>query len=243
MIDAALRSRLASRRTVPWTVDRPTVFWHIAAMGHWCEVVTEQLALLATADLRDVTACVLGTDAQAARCIDAAEDRGINLHVAFHHPNFDLYELPTLALVHRWAKATPLGAAIYFHTKGVSAPDDPNKQHWRRLMGRHVIANWRENLKLLADHDAVGVNYQDYPIMPHFAGNFWMARADWIADLPDLASYQANAPAEKILCGAPWARACAEAWLLAWPWHRIVSLCCRGETFWTGDRVFDFEII
>jgi hypothetical protein len=232
-------NKLQARRTNPWKQTTPTVYCHIACMGNWQEVVTEQLRLLAHVGLSSVTACILGTDDDVEWVRTTASSLGVLLAVETASPDLTLYELPALQAVYRWAMAQPEPAAVlYLHTKGVSAPDDKNKIAWRRLMAKHVVADWRENMNRLSVADAVGIDWQDSPQFPHFAGNFWMARSDWLNTLSDPSEYRRRHPDDFQLAANPWKRIFAEMWLGSLPFHHIESLCCRNETLWTGQAVF-----
>jgi hypothetical protein len=46
-----------------------------------------------------------------------------------------------------------------------------------------AIDHWRDCVKALQDHDACGVNWRTTP-SPHFSGNFWWAKASYVANLP-----------------------------------------------------------
>lgn len=107
-------------------------------------------------------------------------------------------EAPTLNLVRKYAERYD-GAVLYAHTKGASNPE-AFRDRWRRSMTNRLVSNWRENLTLLDDHDAVGCHWlteAQFPGMFHpamtvpasgsgfFGGNFWMARCDYLRTLPE----------------------------------------------------------
>jgi hypothetical protein len=100
------------------------------------------------------------------------------------------WEQVTLAAVRRYAQ-THDGAVVYAHTKGASnAGDLGSNSKWRRAMNLRVVDNWRSNLKAMDDHDALGCHWLtpgEHPgtiRTPFFAGNFWMARCDYLRTLP-----------------------------------------------------------
>jgi hypothetical protein len=128
---------------------------------------------------------------------------------------------------------------LYAHTKGVSNPGDSGKKAWRDIMTRHVIKKWEQNLAKLAEFDAIGVNWQDSPNLPHYQGNFWMARADWIASLDPPANYKTFP--DPNFANQPWARMHAEAWLGSKPWHHIESLRCRNARLFDEREVFEID--
>lgn len=235
--------KLARRRANPWGETTPEVFWHCACMGNWREVVAEQLGLARHVGLNRMTCCVLGSEDDAAFVKAVAVKLGVTLVFADVQNNLKLYELPTLQRVWEFGRQCSTTIPIlYWHTKGVSAPLDRRKALWRRLMQRHVVAGWRQNVKLLAVADIVGVDWQDSPDFPHYSGNFWMARSDWLAWLSSPAEYQALHPASFFLCGQPWKRICAEMWLGSKQWHHVESLGCRNEVLWHGTNVFRHDV-
>jgi hypothetical protein len=246
---ASAQDALKQWRDVDKDIPKPeklAVFWHIACMGNWEEVVWEQAGLLKHVSLFDVSACILGTREQAAFCKDVAEMNGINLAVLDNSANLQNYEIPTLAKVREWAVANPTGTVLYLHTKGVSTPKDhpefSNKVQWRRVMQASVVAKWREHLEALETHDVVGFGWRAKE-RGHFSGNFWMARADWLPKLPMLDEWQQRL-AGTFLAGHPWERMCAEMWIGA---NRDNADVCRAKSlggesgcFWQGDDIFKY---
>lgn len=106
-------------------------------------------------------------------------------------------ELPTFAILRRWLPGHLDWFVLYHHSKGVTQIEhgrhDPEyKAHQRRTMERGVVWNWKQCVQdLERGYDAVGTNWVDpitRPVLPgrFFAGNFWWARADYLAQLPPL---------------------------------------------------------
>ena len=240
--ERTFRAKLAARQTAPWPDGPPAVFYHVACMNNWRAVVREQCRLLAHVGLLDVTAAVLGPPADVAEVGEIAAACGVRLAIGFTSPDLSLVELPTLQLVHRWAvaQAEPR-PAMYLHTKGVSQPTDPHKGPWRRLMQRHVVADWRANVRRCRVADMVGVNWGGGSDYPHFSGNFWMARSDWLAALQEPSAYRVSRP-DFTWAGGSWrGRFFAETWLGSRTWHHVESLACTGSRLWDGDAVFKFD--
>ena len=221
--------RLAARMAVGVVPEPFACFYHVACMGHWREVVREQMALLERVGVKP-RAFVLGS-AEDAEWVAAQ-----GIEVLGRDERLDLYELPTLQAAYEWARVNPTGAVLYLHTKGVSAPGDPNKRPWRELMMEALVGCLPHNLALLTRYDMVGVDWQNSPTFPHYSGNFWLARADWLASLDDPATYQASRT-EKV-ADQPWRRMFAEMWLGSRPWHAMKSLVCSDRNLWRGDDVF-----
>ena len=235
----------------PPAITPPAVFYHVAAMNTWRSVAGEQLRLLAHVGLTAVTVGLLGDREDAATVTALADRFGVTATVGFQQPDLSLAELPTLSLLHTWARDHPGGDAtvLYLHTKGVSRPADRGRAAWRRLMQRHVVADWPANAARLAGTfpgagraDLVGVNWIDSPALPYFAGNVWMARADWVAALDPPHVYRLTRPADFVWGDEPWrVRMFAETWVASRPGPRVASLACRNERFRDGPAVYGFD--
>lgn len=107
-------------------------------------------------------------------------------------------EVPTLRRLHADCRADPAGAILYLHVKGATRPRG-QADAWRDFLADGVVTRWRECVAALdAGHDCAGSEWygpegeaewrrvwQFGPLdfLPHFAGNFWWARADYVARL------------------------------------------------------------
>jgi hypothetical protein len=85
------------------------------------------------------------------------------------------WEQVTLGVLHA-AAATfdPADGVLYAHTKGVS---NGRCDVWRENITRGVVAGWRECVRQLSEHEAVGCYWLPRTVGSFFAGNFWWARA------------------------------------------------------------------
>ena len=109
-------------------------------------------------------------------------------------------EAVTINAIREWAKEHPGDAVLYCHTKGASRPIEVNRR-WRRAMVAVLISRWREVLASFErdEFDAAGpfwVNVDSHPDAitygwrnDFFGGNFWMARNDYLARLPEVAEH------------------------------------------------------
>jgi hypothetical protein len=204
----------------------PTVVYHSAAMDGWRDVVREQMALLRYAGLTRAYATHVGGHEN--DLLEEAAHNGVTLKLDRADANVMHYETFAMLLIERLAKESD-NPILYFHTKGVSASWHEGKTRWRRLMERLVVARWRENLTHLKDHDAVGVNWYACDT-PHFSGNFWLARADWLRKLPDFVTYHNSRKLVRYTC---------EFWIGSAPGCRPRSLACSGQVFWADNYDFD----
>jgi len=122
------------------------IYWHIAQLNHWREVMDAQLIRLIQSGLYDasetINAVILGGE-------DCALPSKIN---TIRIPRLDIYEFPILML--SWVHATKgmNGNALYFHTKGVSREKNTNLENWRQLMELdkfcydHPDTDWFRNI-------------------------------------------------------------------------------------------------
>lgn len=151
-------------------------FYHLACIGCWESVYPEQLNQFKECGLRPYT-FVLGKPEEAAL---VAQD----LPVLGHQANAGWFETPTLDELHKFCCANTNAKVLYCHGKGVSHPGDGKSELWRRKMMEHVVLPWREHLEKLEEFDTVGTYFASHHGQDHYAGNVWLARADYIARLP-----------------------------------------------------------
>lgn len=157
------------------------VFYHIATINHFNEVVAEQVSAMRIAGLMEnkVMAGVVGPMAvryplpQGIQCI-------------YRGSRINEYEFPTVRAMWTFCKNNPRAKVLYLHTKGVSRPkNEALAVNWRKFMMHYMIERWRECVPLLKRYDIVGLNWR--PLKKnklwHFSGNFYWARAHYIASL------------------------------------------------------------
>ncbi|MDB5312650.1 MAG: hypothetical protein JWO38_6852 [Gemmataceae bacterium] len=237
----AFEARMAERRANPRPPDPAAVFYHIACLPGWEPIVGEQLAVLAHVGLTTVQSAVLGTQTEARRVREIAQYYGVSVEILDVIPDPGRYEQPTLQAAHAWARANPGGMVIYFHTKGVSARADEHKRQWRRVMQRYVVADWRENRARLAVADILGCAWQESVDYPHFCGNFWAARCDWLAGLDPPDQYRLSRSDFRWAGAHSWRdRMFVETWLGSQGWHHVDDRIGKSTTLW-NERVWTFD--
>lgn len=172
------------------------VFYHVACIGNWREVTAEQLDLCRKVGLDGLHVICLGDREQRLELELALQMRGIEYASEYWSSDLHMYEVPSITLLQDWCRNHRSAFALYFHTKGVSSPDDLHKRRWRSIMEREVIARWKENARILKDGvDVVGVNWRDTPPTSHMPGNFYMARAEFVSEnLQDFGQYYRHPP-------------------------------------------------
>lgn len=168
------------------------VFWHVNELGGWRDVADQQWKLMADSGLekaaKEINICANGqpwtfepwvTAHNAGKIKTNVKLISVCSHAAFH-------EWTTLNYMHNQAKQSEENFYIcYIHLKGLLRWGDPNVGDWRDFMNWGAIEKWQDNVAALADHDCSGTNWNTEP-WPHFSGNFWWARSDYVKKLDTL---------------------------------------------------------
>lgn len=100
------------------------------------------------------------------------------------------FEQVTINAMHEWCKqADPATPVLYCHTKGAWNASSFNEA-WRQSMTSYCVNQWQRCVSALDEVDMTGLHYltpEKYPgtiLTPIFGGNFWWARAGYLAKLP-----------------------------------------------------------
>lgn len=94
--------------------------------------------------------------------------------------NNELFEFPTLNLIHLFSKFNNNTHILYLHTKGVSYDVEYDYiRDWRNLMLYFLIDKYKFCLDVLDFYDTAGCNLLVEPL-PHYSGNFWWANTNYI---------------------------------------------------------------
>lgn len=156
--------------------------------GAWRDILTEHFSALARIEFNGP--CCVGLIGKSQERKDARrwlEANPLNWEI---HEADEAWEQFTLARVRAYAKRHK-GAVLYMHSKG-SFRHEPFQDTWRRSMTCALLSRFEENLSELDRSDAVGCHW----LRPdehngvgnapwqHFAGNFWLARCDYLRKLP-----------------------------------------------------------
>jgi len=182
---------------------------------------------LCTCGLDEILATHVGKEPE--WLIDEAKRRGIRILLCDHEPDVGNAEVLAMRLIERLVRAEDK-PILYFHSKAVSHPLADTVYHeWRRLLMRETVCKWRQNLRYLRTHDAVGVNWWFVRGNNHFSGNFWLASAAWLRGLPKFDSIYRD-------------RYSPEVWLGLRKGCRAKSLMCSDRRFWSTDRAMMLEL-
>jgi hypothetical protein len=159
----------------------PVHFYHLHADGWWAPAVREHFnALRESAFPGEVFVGLVGTPANRADVLGYLAVKWPGARLAYQA---DLgYEQPTIAALQAHAiTLDPETPVLYAHTKG-TARISPEQAPWRECMTKRVVRDWQACAALLEGHDAVGPHWTG----AYFSGNFWVARAGYLAGLPPI---------------------------------------------------------
>jgi hypothetical protein len=177
---------------------RFNVVYHVAALNHWRRVVEDQLGiLLRNKDIGSVHVTVAAdSPALTAACSEhvekamGASGRALPLRIS-PHPIGE-FEHPAMALIDDLAREDD-APILYFHGKGVSySPPNPLFETWRGYLNQFVAeADGWAQLLLESEYDACGPLklFDRQHGFTYFAGNFWMAKAGYLRELPPYAEF------------------------------------------------------
>ena len=181
------------------------ILYHVCAKNQWREIVTDQISKMHFSGLYD--ACegiycgISGRGARDAETLIRAS--GKKFHILSVSPDDLSYE--RLTLLGGRPHVTGSDVLLYLHTKGVTRPDEPHCQDWRRYMEFVLMRHWTKCVEKLGEYDVVGVNLSTKPAL-HFSGNFWWTRGDYYLRLPDTIGPRYH-DTEMYLCSLPDVRA------------------------------------
>ena len=102
----------------------------------------------------------------------------------------------TIIEIEKWLKANPHENTVIFYAHAKGATHDPTHPYtqfstrWRRCMLNRIVANWRQAVDDLSSAaEAVGCHWlvgMADGTQNIFAGNYWAARASYLATLPSM---------------------------------------------------------
>lgn len=195
--------------------------YHIATFPGWESLVIEQCVRLKESGLlartSEVLVGIVGYLEPARTTVEAL--LGDKARVSAGGP-LSNYEFATLDLLYR-ASHQRAFRAWYIHTKGVSSLNAAAAKH-RKQMELVVIDNHAACAELLREYDACGSGWQltgfGQP-NPHFAGNFWWARASYLRTLPRPVELDVRNRYE------------AEFWIGKNPAIKVFEMVCPSDPF------------
>jgi hypothetical protein len=149
-------------------------FFHAACMNNFREVIHEILFAAKESGLTfDKLFVFIAGEEKSHEVIHICEEYSLSKKTHYEVSTISEYEYPAIAGLQAYCKLNPNDTVLYFHTKGVSRPDDAFRKYWRRAMIKYVIERWRECEEKLKTFDTVGYNWKG----DHYSGGYWWAKA------------------------------------------------------------------
>lgn len=167
--------------------------WHIFLVHHWYSIVSEQMRILITSGLYDASSTIYISCIGDAKQKDYLDRLFIRLYpklkIIYSGDNPKEYEFPALRHIEKMSGDY---AGFYFHTKGVTKPNDTVKNHWREILNEAVINRWNVHYKnvIYRGYDVSSINFLKDP--DHFSGNFWWFNRRYVDRLPKVNSMDLN---------------------------------------------------
>lgn len=152
---------------------KTAAFFHAACMNNFREVIHELLSAAKETGLKFDSLFVNIAGANAQEVIEICEVYNLSKTVHYQTSALSDYEYPAIAALQEYCRRNPADRVLYFHTKGVSRPDDVVRKYWRWAMTKFVIERWQNCLARLNTFDTVGYNWKG----DHYSGGFWWANA------------------------------------------------------------------
>lgn len=159
------------------------ILYHCCALNHWESVVRDQCARIIFSGLYDKVDAIhcVCVGPEARRCAAVLQRFGFKFRVEACAPEdksgerISLRHIPTLV--------QPEDLVFYIHTKGVTkVPPSESVYWWNFYMEYFLVRQHARCTDLLATSDVVGLDFYAES-MPHFSGNFWWARGDYLLSL------------------------------------------------------------
>lgn len=157
------------------------------------EVLHEQTRLLGQSGLHD--ACdqfIIGVNGAEEEAERIRAGVGPKAQVVAHPPEkWSSGECPTLQYLGEWVLGFPDHYVLYLHMKGVTharnSPGHRMWKEWRHAMQDVCVRQWPRCVAWLDNgYESVGTRWMDQSNGSYWAGNFWWAKASFLATLPPI---------------------------------------------------------
>lgn len=166
-------------------------FYHVYADGKWRAPLAEHLWALDRYGFEGpFYVGIVGKEAKRAEVI--AEVEALRYPIGIFYADTG-WEQVTLRALHLWASSHD-GDVFYAHTKGATSRSAEYARRWRQKMDYDLLTGWRRHARALevGEVDVIGSHWHvQAGWLPDrseavgcFAGNFWMARGEYLRSLP-----------------------------------------------------------
>jgi hypothetical protein len=114
--------------------------------------------------------------------LDANDFTCNKIEIINYSDNINLFEIPTINLIHTFCKDNDDCEILYLHTKGISYPTEQKIIDWRNMMLYFLVDKCTDCFELLKTYDTIGCN-RTTTTANHYSGNFWWANSNYIKSL------------------------------------------------------------
>jgi hypothetical protein len=133
----------------------------------------------------------------------------------YHSPNLHDFEYSSLKIIYDLANRGSIHCPIenqpygkvqhpfdlfYIHSKSSFLPNSERRENailWRKYMEYFTLTKWEDCVEALKDSYICGVEWRIEPL-PHFSGNFWWAKSEYLQKLPNILDYWSQNKFERI---------------------------------------------
>ena len=158
------------------------IYFHIATIGKYQDIFDEIYSQIIESNLINqvgsINLCIVGQGDLMIQEIDKIK--------IYQDSDISSGEFFTLDLLKTFSDSVEKNHKIlYLHTKGVTTPDNPCIEDWRKYMTYFNINQYEKCLYSLNQYDSCGVDLVNDPTL-HYSGNIWWANSSYIKKLPTI---------------------------------------------------------
>jgi hypothetical protein len=158
------------------------IYFHIATIGKYQDIFDEIYSQIIESNLTNqvgsINLCIVGQG-------DLIIQENDKIKI-YQDSDISSGEFFTLNLLKTFSDSVEQNHKIlYLHTKGVTTPDNPCIDDWRKYMTYFNINQYEKCLYSLNQYDSCGVDLVNDPTL-HYSGNIWWANSSYIKKLPTI---------------------------------------------------------
>lgn len=158
------------------------IYFHIATIGKYQDIFDEIYSQIIESNLINqvgsINLCIVGQG-------DLMIQENDKIKI-YQDSDISSGEFFTLDLLKTFSDSVEQNHKIlYLHTKGVTTPDNPCIDDWRKYMTYFNINQYEKCLYSLNQYDSCGVDLVNDPTL-HYSGNIWWANSSYIKKLPTI---------------------------------------------------------
>ena len=158
------------------------IYFHIATIGKYQDIFDEIYSQIIESNLINqvgsINLCIVGQG-------DLMIQENDKIKI-YQDSDISSGEFFTLDLLKTFSDSVEQNHKIlYLHTKGVTTPDNPCIEDWRKYMTYFNINQYEKCLYSLNQYDSCGVDLVNDPTL-HYSGNIWWANSSYIKKLPTI---------------------------------------------------------